>query len=44
MNVIPEDFVKEQLKSVLSDMHPDVVSSFEHNLFVVYVFFPTMKP
>lgn len=26
MNIVPEDFVAEQLQSVLSDMHVDVVS------------------
>ena len=26
MNIVPDDFVAEQLKSVLSDMHVDVVS------------------
>ncbi|RVW28184.1 Thiamine biosynthetic bifunctional enzyme TH1, chloroplastic [Vitis vinifera] len=26
VNIVPEDFVAEQLKSVLSDMHVDVVS------------------
>ncbi|GFY89354.1 thiamin biosynthesis protein [Actinidia rufa] len=27
MNIVPEDFVAEQLKSVLSDMHADVVKT-----------------
>jgi len=26
VNIVPEDFVAEQLQSVLSDMHVDVVS------------------
>ncbi|XP_042019677.1 thiamine biosynthetic bifunctional enzyme TH1, chloroplastic [Salvia splendens] len=27
VNILPEEFVREQLKSVLSDMHPDVVKT-----------------
>ncbi|XP_009766916.1 thiamine biosynthetic bifunctional enzyme TH1, chloroplastic isoform X1 [Nicotiana sylvestris] len=27
VNIVPEDFVAEQLRSVLSDMHPDVVKT-----------------
>ena len=33
VNILPEEFVREQLKSVLSDMHPDVVSSSEQRWF-----------
>lgn len=37
VNVLPETFVKEQLRSVLSDMHPDVVCSSKLDLLLVCV-------